>query len=183
MLASTASNRSPALAGFLLSAPVEKSGPDFHRLAVPTYSKSNIRSVPTSGSGVVTLDWHQLDSHMSRVCVTCTELVRSTRSNLLPGGDCNKGLWVPQGPMSMDEVIRAVSWIEEPGSATLPRFHQPPGKRGFLHQANLSAQEALPPAGARLSSPHGHKGRRQTDPEPPSQGAPQPDSVAGFDPA
>jgi hypothetical protein len=166
-----------------LSAPVEKSGPDFHRLAVPTRSKSPIRSVPKSGSGVVTLEWHQLDSHMSRVCVTCTELVRSTRSNMLPGGDCNKGPWVPQGPMQMDKVIRAVSGIEEPGSATLPRFHQPPGNRGFLHQANLSAQEALPPAGARLSPPHVHKGRRQTGLKPPSQGAPPPDPVAGFEPA
>jgi ribonuclease P protein component len=117
---------------------------------------------------------------MSRVCVTCTGLDRWTRSNLLPGGDCNKGLWVPQGPIAMDEVIRAVSWIEEPVSATLPRFHSAPGNRGFLHQANLSAQEALPPAGAWLSPPHVHKGRRQTDPKPPSQGAPPPDSVAGF---
>jgi len=102
-------NRSPPLTGFVFSAPVEKSGPDFHRLAVPAWSKSHIRSVPKSGSGVVTLDWHQLDSHMSRVCVTCTELVRSARFNLLPGGDCNIGQWVPQGPMSTDEVIDAIS--------------------------------------------------------------------------
>src|SRR5713226_8901211 len=54
-------------------------------------------------------------------------------------------------------------------------------QRGSLHQANVSAQEALPPAGARLSPPHVHKGRRQTGPEPPSQGAPPPDSVAGFE--
>src|SRR5713226_6477124 len=53
---------------------------------------------------------------MSRGCVTCTELVRSSRSNLLPGGNSNKGLWMPQGPMSMDEVILAVSGIAEPGS-------------------------------------------------------------------
>jgi hypothetical protein len=114
-----------------LSAPVEKSGPDFHRLAVPTRSKSPIRSVPKSGSGAVTLEASRVDSYMSRVCVTCTELVRLTRSNLLPGGDCNKGLWEPQGLMRMDEVIRAVSWIEKPRSGTLPRFHSAPGKQGI----------------------------------------------------
>src|ERR1700687_6178619 len=54
-------------------------------------------------------------------------------------------------------------------------------QRGFLHQANLSAQEALPPASARLSPPHVHQGRRQTDPKPPSQGAPPPHPVAGVE--
>src|SRR5713226_276266 len=105
-------NRSRPLTGFVFSPPVEKSGPDFHRLAVPTHSKSPIRSVPKSGSAVVTLDWHQLDSYVSRVCVTCTDLARSTRSKLLPGRDCNKGLRGPQGPMPSDEVIRAVSGLE-----------------------------------------------------------------------
>jgi hypothetical protein len=35
--------------------PVEKSGPDFHRLALPNLSKSTIRSIPKYGSGVVWL--------------------------------------------------------------------------------------------------------------------------------
>jgi len=79
--------------------------------------------------------------------------------------------------MPMDEVIRAVSLVEKPLSGTLPRFHSAPGNGGSLHQANLSAQEALPPAGARLSPPHVHKGRRQADLKPASQGPPPPDSV------
>jgi len=33
--------------------PVEKSGPDFHRLAAPAYLKSPIRSIPKYGSGAI----------------------------------------------------------------------------------------------------------------------------------
>ena len=40
--------------------PVEKSGPDFHRLALPSHPKSNIRSIPKPGSGVILLLRHQL---------------------------------------------------------------------------------------------------------------------------
>lgn len=113
---------------------------------------------------------------MSRVCVTCTELVRSTRSNLLPGGDCNKGQLVPQGPMPTDEVIQPVSWIEEPWSATLPRFYQPkatgdfsikrtyqPKKRyrrrvhGFLRRMSTKG-------GVRLVSNRRRKGRHRLTP-------------------
>jgi len=35
--------------------PVEKSGPDFHRLAEPTCPKSAIRPIPKYGSGAVRL--------------------------------------------------------------------------------------------------------------------------------
>jgi len=34
---------------------VEKSGRDFHRLPLPNRQKSTIRSIPKSGSGVITL--------------------------------------------------------------------------------------------------------------------------------
>ena len=40
---------------------VEKSGPDFHRLALPSHPKSNIRSIPKSGSGVIPLLLRQLE--------------------------------------------------------------------------------------------------------------------------
>jgi len=39
---------------------VEKSGPDFHRPALPSHPKSNIRSIPKSGSGVIPLLLRQL---------------------------------------------------------------------------------------------------------------------------
>jgi hypothetical protein len=39
---------------------VEKSGPDFHRLALPSHPKSNIRSIPKSGSGAIPLLFRQL---------------------------------------------------------------------------------------------------------------------------
>jgi len=103
-------------------------------------------------------------------------LVRSTRSNLLPGGNSNKGLWVPQGLMPRDEVIKAVSGIEEPASGTLPRFHQPattgdfsikrtyqPKKRyrrrvhGFLRRMSTKG-------GARLVSNRRRKGRHRLTP-------------------
>jgi hypothetical protein len=34
--------------------PVEKSGRDFHRLALPGCPKSTIRSIPKPGSGAIT---------------------------------------------------------------------------------------------------------------------------------
>ncbi len=43
------------------SSPVEKSGRDFHRLAVPTKSKSPIRSIPKRGSGTVTLERRMME--------------------------------------------------------------------------------------------------------------------------
>src|SRR5713226_1364191 len=58
VLASTASIEAPPVTSFIFSTPVEKSGPDFHRLAVPIRWKSTIRSVPKSGSGVVILAGH-----------------------------------------------------------------------------------------------------------------------------
>jgi hypothetical protein len=35
--------------------PVEKSGPDFHRVTLLSLLKSNIRSIPKRGSGVILL--------------------------------------------------------------------------------------------------------------------------------
>ena len=60
----------PAMAGSTRSSltmssaslvPVEKSGPDFHRLALPSHPKSHIRSIPKSGSGVIPLLLRQLE--------------------------------------------------------------------------------------------------------------------------
>ena len=113
---------------------------------------------------------------MSRGCVTCTELVRSSRSNLLPGGNSNKGLWMPQGPMSMDEVILAVSGIAEPGSGTLPRFHQAPGtgdfsikrtyqpKKRYRRRVHGFLRRMSTKGGARLVSNRRRKGRHRLTP-------------------
>jgi hypothetical protein len=46
-------NRSSTPMGFASPVPVEKSGPDFHRLAAPTCPKSPIRSIPKYGSGAI----------------------------------------------------------------------------------------------------------------------------------
>lgn len=46
-------NRSSLTMSSASLGPVEKSGADFHRLALPSLLKSPIRSIPKSGSGVV----------------------------------------------------------------------------------------------------------------------------------
>ena len=48
-------NRSSLTKSSASLGPVEKSGPDFHRIALPNLLKSNIRSIPKYGSGVVWL--------------------------------------------------------------------------------------------------------------------------------
>jgi len=78
--------------------------------------------------------------------------------------------------MSTDEVIQAISLIEEPWSGTLPRFHQAPGKgdlsikrtyqpkkryrrrvHGFLRRMSTKG-------GARLVSNRRRKGRHRLTP-------------------
>jgi len=48
-------NRSSSSMSSASLVPVEKNGPDFHRLAAPTRPKSPIRSFPKYGSGAVWL--------------------------------------------------------------------------------------------------------------------------------
>jgi hypothetical protein len=50
-------NRSSLIMSSASMVPVEKSGPDFHRLAAPTRPKSPIRSIPKYGSANVGLDY------------------------------------------------------------------------------------------------------------------------------
>src|SRR6266404_9444086 len=67
-------NRSSIISSSVALAPVEKNGPDFHRLAAPTCSKSPIRSDPKPGSGIVTLGQRRLRWCVSALSATCTEL-------------------------------------------------------------------------------------------------------------
>lgn len=48
-------NRSSTIPSFVTLAPVEKNGPDFHRLALPNHPKSPIRSIPKYGSASILL--------------------------------------------------------------------------------------------------------------------------------
>ena len=48
-------NRSSLTMSSASSVPVEKSGPDFHRLTLLSLLKSPIRSIPKSGSGTILL--------------------------------------------------------------------------------------------------------------------------------
>lgn len=77
--------------------PVEKNGPDFHKLALPNRPKSPIRSIPKYGSGVVQLYDCVLEKvmRMEAEFRTATEAVSG--SCLLPAGHYNTGLWIPQG--------------------------------------------------------------------------------------
>lgn len=85
--------------------PVEKSGPDFHRLAVPTCPKSHIRSIPKYGSGVIWLIHTVLGRLVGPNGATCTGLELLPLLHLLPGRDCSKGIPSSQGCTRPDEVI------------------------------------------------------------------------------
>jgi len=102
---------------------------------------------------------------------------RLVRPRLLPGGDCNKRLCLPQG-------IKANGWGDTGGitdvGASLGYTTAVPARSkvgGIPHQTNLSTQEALPPAGARLSPPHGLQRRCARSAKPASQRPPAPHSV------
>jgi hypothetical protein len=59
-LATAGSTRSSLTMSSASLVPVEKSGPDFHRPALPSRPKSHIRSIPKPGSGVIPLLRRQL---------------------------------------------------------------------------------------------------------------------------
>jgi hypothetical protein len=59
-LATAGSTRSSLTMSSASLVPVEKSGRDFHRLALPSHPKSNIRSIPKPGSGAISLLERQL---------------------------------------------------------------------------------------------------------------------------
>src|ERR1700680_5101483 len=63
-----------------------------------------------------------------------------------------------------DEVITAVSQFTGPQFGTLP----------VPNEKNITAQEALPPPGARVPAPDEHQGRSPSCSEPPPQGPPAP---------
>ena len=76
----------------------------------------------------------------------------------------------------MDEVIRAVSWIEEPGSATLPRFHSAPAtgdlsikrtyqpKKRYRRRVHGFLRRMSTKGGARLVQNRRRKGRHRLTP-------------------
>jgi hypothetical protein len=80
---------------------VEKIGPDFHRLAAPTRPKSTIRSIPKYGSGVVGFSAGGLLVLVGLGYAFRTGVVTVHLAWLLPAGQCNTGLWIPQG-MQLD---------------------------------------------------------------------------------
>jgi hypothetical protein len=163
-------NRSTTTMGSASLVPVEKIGPDFHRLAVPARWKSPIRSIPKHGSGVIRSTGCQVVRLLRPISTTCTGLEVLSRLRLLPGGDCTKGLISPQGTQRPDEVIVAMWQSAGPASDTLPRFILVSRTGSSRHQANLSTQEAVPAPRARIPAPHERPRGRQGGAEPPSQG-------------
>src|ERR1700737_1509467 len=52
----------------------------------------------------------------------CTGYAPAPLPRLLPGGECSKGLWIPQGISVEDKVTIALSRLSATSSGTLPRF-------------------------------------------------------------
>src|SRR6266566_6728853 len=90
-------NRSSSSMSSASLVPVEKSGPDFHRLATPTCPKSAIRSFPKYGSVAVGLNVAYLSVLVSRGAAICTAAGLVAICWWLPGAHYNTGLWIPQG--------------------------------------------------------------------------------------
>ena len=118
--AGTTEARRPTSSALLC--PVEKSGPDFHRLAAPTCPKSHIRSIPKYGSGVICLIHTRLWRLVGPIGATCTGLELLPLLRLLPGRDCSKGISSSQGCTPPDEVIVPLWQSARPGFDTLARF-------------------------------------------------------------
>ena len=135
-------NRSSLTTSFASLMPVEKSGPDFHRLALPSRPKSHIRSIPKYGSGVIRLC-------VSAVRISGTDwcnLYWALRPNPYPGcfraGIVAKACGYRKACRPTDEVTRALSRSPGGASGTLPRFSPHPDPAGGHHQANLPTQES-----------------------------------------
>ena len=76
----------------------------------------------------------------------------------------------------MDEVIEAVSWLREPSSATLPRFHQAPGtgdpsikrtyqpKKRYRRRVHGFLRRMASRGGARVVQNRRRKGRQRLTP-------------------
>src|SRR5450759_5958796 len=85
--------------------PVEKSGRDFHRVALPSRLKSTIRSIPKSGSDAIRLLRSQVQRLVGSIGAICTGSIPEPLTWLLPGGECSKALWTSQGTEPTDKVI------------------------------------------------------------------------------
>lgn len=84
--------------------PVEKTGPDFHRLAANARMKSAIRSIPKHGSGMWWLYGLALVRNVRPSAATCTAVGSVRTDRLLPGPNHSKGMVTPQGSTGIDEV-------------------------------------------------------------------------------
>src|SRR6267378_3032977 len=102
---------------------------------------------------------------------------RLVRPRLLPGRDCNKRLCLPQGIKA--NGCGDTGGIRDARTSLGYTTAVPASSKvgGVPHQANLSTQEAVPPAGARISPPHGLQRRCAGSAKPASQGPPAPRSV------
>src|SRR5260370_6951478 len=115
-------NRSSLIMSSASIVPVEKSGPDFHRLAAPTRPKSTIRSIPKYGSANVVLDYGRSRTFGG---IDYRDLYlnggHAPSHGGFPAGSVANHFFYRNAYWPPHEVIHTHSGLPTPPSAPLPR--------------------------------------------------------------
>ena len=115
-------NRSSLTMSSASVVPVEKSGPDFHRLTLLSLLKSTIRSIPKPGSGVIPLSRLAVVLQMMPSGAICTGDTPAPQCVCFRAGSVAKPYRYRKARRRGDEVTMAVSGSRVLSSGTLPRF-------------------------------------------------------------
>ena len=115
-------NRSSLTMSSASVVPVEKSGPDFHRVTLLSLLKSTIRSIPKRGSGVIPLCGLAVILQMSPSGAICTGFAPAPYPVCFRAGSVAKPYRYRKARRRGDEVTMAVSRSPDSSSGTLPRF-------------------------------------------------------------
>ncbi len=115
-------NRSSLTMSSASVVPVEKSGPDFHRLKLLNPLKSPIRSIPKPGSGAIPLLCLAVVLQMMSTGAICTGVAPAPNPVCFRAGSVAKPYRYRKARRPGDEVTIAVSRSRVASSGTLPRF-------------------------------------------------------------
>jgi hypothetical protein len=115
-------NRSSLTSSSASVVPVEKSGPDFHRVTLLSLLKSPIRSIPKRGSGVIPLSGRAVELELIPSGAICTGYAPAPYPVCFRAGSVAKAYRYRKARRAGDEVTMAVSRSPVSSSGTLPRF-------------------------------------------------------------